>query len=282
MKKLVLLLITCCYFLITSLTAEKDVSKQKQINFYIHQRVLDQFDSDKDGRLSAVERETLRKAGSPFAVKRPRFIRNRKRHEQRIKKYDKNGDGELDQAEEKTARQALENVWRNLVGEYKAFINDRPIVENLEKMQQDAKQGKIKDFPEELYDWIRGSINRSGSKRMQKKEKSPSNHLLTRFDFDRNGRLETMELKEARAAIAGQSKNDLSQVARPKSQPENVSMIEPQSTESGTLRITEFMTDNKTGLVDEEGELVDWIEIHNYSSQKKGLKNWSLRDSKKR
>ena len=219
MKKLVLLLITCCYFLITSLTAEKDVSKQKQLNFYIHQRVLDQFDSDKDGRLSTVERETLRKAGSPFAVKRPRFIRNRKRHEQRIKKYDKNGNGELDQAEEKTARQALENVWRNLVGEYKAFINDRPIVENLEKMQQDAKQGKIKDFPEELYDWIRGSINRSGSKRMQKKEKSPSNHLLTRFDFDRNGRLETMELKEARAAIAGQSKNDLSHVAQPKSQP---------------------------------------------------------------
>ena len=281
MRKLVLLLITCCYFLITSLTAENDVSKQKQINFSIRQRVLDQFDSDKDGRLSAVERETLRKAGSPFAVKRPRFIRNRKRHEQRIKKYDKDGDGELNQAEEKAARQALENVWRNLVGEYKAFINDRPIVENLEKMQQDAKQGKIKDFPEELYDWIRGSINRSGNKRTRKKEKSTNNHLLTRFDFDRNGRLEKMELQEARAVVSGQSKNDLSQVIQPKSQPENISIIGPQSIENRILRITEFMTDNKTGLADEEGELVDWIEIHNYSSQKQGLKNWSLTDSKK-
>ena len=61
-------------------------AKQEQNDLTIRQRALKQFDADEDGRLNAVERETLRKAGSPFAVKRPRFIRNRRRHEQRIKK----------------------------------------------------------------------------------------------------------------------------------------------------------------------------------------------------
>ena len=41
------------------------------------------------------------------------------------------------------------------------------------------------------------------------------------------------------------------------------------------------MADSEAGLVDEEGELVDWIEIHNHSPQKKSLKNWSLTDSEK-
>ena len=260
-------------------------AKQEQNDLTIRQRALKQFDADEDGRLNAVERETLRKAGSPFAVKRPRFIRNRRRHEQRIKKYDKDGDGELSQEEEKAARQALENVWSRLVGEYKAFVDDRPIAENLQKMQQDAKRGKIKDFPEELYDWIRGSINRARgnkqTKRTRKNEKPPSNHLLARFDIDRNGRLDPTELKEARITVADQSNNDLSQVSQPKSQPESSPIVELQSTGRSRLRITEFMTDNETGLVDEEGELVDWIEIHNHSRQKQSLENWSLTDSKK-
>ena len=260
-------------------------ANEKQSTLTIRQRVLEQFDADRDGRLNAVERETLRKAGSPFAVKRPQFIRNRRRHEQRIKKYDKDGDGELNQEEERAARQALENVWSRLVGEYKAFIDDRPIVENLQKMQQDAKQGKIKDFPEELYDWIRGSINRADDKQQAKRtpqdEKPPSNHLLARFDIDRNGRLEPTELEKARVTIADQSNNDLSQVGEPKSHAENTLIVPFQSTGTGQLRITEFMADSETGLVDEEGELVDWIEIHNHSPQKKSLKNWSLTDSEK-
>ena len=69
-------------------------AKQEQKNLTVRQRALEQFDADGDGRLNAVEREAIRKAGSPFAVKRPRFIRDRRRHEQRIKKYDKDDDGE--------------------------------------------------------------------------------------------------------------------------------------------------------------------------------------------
>ena len=71
-------------------------ANQEQTNLTVRQRALEKFDADGDGRLNAVEREAIRKAGSPFAVKRPRFIRDRRRHEQRIKKYDKDGDGEPD------------------------------------------------------------------------------------------------------------------------------------------------------------------------------------------
>ncbi|SVC38939.1 uncharacterized protein METZ01_LOCUS291793, partial [marine metagenome] len=131
-------------------------ANQAQSDLTVRQRALEQFDADGDGRLNAVEREAIRKAGSPFAVKRPRYIRDRRRHEQRIKKYDKDGDGELSEEEEEIAHQALLKVWGRLVGKYKAFVDDRPIVENLQKMMQDAEQGKIKDFPEELYDWIKG------------------------------------------------------------------------------------------------------------------------------
>ena len=276
MRKM-LILITCCYFLTGCVSAEKKISEQEKSDTTIRQRVLNQFDVDGDGRLNIVERETLRKAGSPFAVKRPKFIRNRRRHKQRIKMYDKNGDGKLSREEEGVARKELENVWSKLVGKYKAFIDDRPVVENLQRMQEDAKQGKIKDFPEELYDWIRGSINRAE----YKKEKPPSSHLLAGFDTNRNGRLEPTELEQVRLTKPNQFDNDLSQVHEPKIQSEKKLMVPLESTGKDELRITEFMAASEIGLVDEEGEIVDWIEIHNHSQQKKNLKNWSLTDSKK-
>ena len=59
------------------------------------QRVLAKFDTDEDGRLNASERQALRKAGSPFARKRPGFRRPRF-NPATVKKYDKDGNGELD------------------------------------------------------------------------------------------------------------------------------------------------------------------------------------------
>ncbi|MEO1994737.1 MAG: CotH kinase family protein, partial [Planctomycetaceae bacterium] len=45
------------------------------------------------------------------------------------------------------------------------------------------------------------------------------------------------------------------------------------------LRITEFMADNATGLVDDDGEVSDWIEIHNDSKLEHSLQGWTLTDS---
>ena len=38
------------------------------------------------------------------------------------------------------------------------------------------------------------------------------------------------------------------------------------------LCITEFMADNETGLVNEEGKLVDWIEIHSDYCSREGMR----------
>ena len=58
-------------------------------------------------------------------------------------------------------------------------------------------------------------------------------------------------------------------------------MVTLQSKAAPQLRITEFMVDNEKGLVDEEGELADWIEIHIHSDEEQSLENWSLTDSNK-
>lgn len=165
------------------------------------QRVLAKFDTDDDGRLNAKEREALRKAGSPFARKRPGYRRSRY-DPATVKKYDQDGNGELDGKEARAAQNGLRAKWGELVGVYKAFEKDEPVVANLRKMESDAKSGKIKDFPPDLYGWIRGSIERAGRSKNQKKSRRPRGHILGEFDKDRNGRLDARELKEARAAIA--------------------------------------------------------------------------------
>ena len=165
------------------------------------QRVLAKFDTDDDGRLNAREREALRKAGSPFARKRPGYRRPRY-DPATVKKYDKDGNGELDGKEAREAQAGLRAKWGELVGVYQAFVKDEPVVANLRKMESDAKSGKIKDFPPDLYGWIRGSIDRAGRSKNQNKSRRPRGHILGEFDKDKNGRLDARELKEARAAIA--------------------------------------------------------------------------------
>ena len=164
------------------------------------QRVLAKFDTDEDGRLNASERKALRKAGSPFARKRPGFRRPRF-DPATVKKYDKDGNGELDGKEARAAQNGLRAKWGELVGVYKAFEKDKPVVANLKKMESDAKSGKIKDFPPDLYGWIRGSINRAGRSNNGNRNRRPRGHILEQFDTDRNGRLDSEELRKARAAI---------------------------------------------------------------------------------
>ncbi|MFP6768214.1 MAG: EF-hand domain-containing protein [Planctomycetaceae bacterium] len=170
---------------------------QDKNNVTLRQRVIAEYDTDGDGRLNAREREVLQKAGSPFAKKRPR--RGRRRFDPAtVKKYDKDGDGKLDERESRSAQAALSATWGKLVGVYQAFEKDQPVVENLRKMESDAKAGKIEDFPPDLFGWIRGSIERAGRGRRGR----PRGHVLAEFDKNNDGRLDAKELKEARAAIA--------------------------------------------------------------------------------
>ncbi len=50
------------------------------------------------------------------------------------------------------------------------------------------------------------------------------------------------------------------------------------NTEAKTLRINEFMASNGDGLLDEDGDSSDWIEIWNYGDRRVSLQGWTLTD----
>ena len=52
------------------------------------------------------------------------------------------------------------------------------------------------------------------------------------------------------------------------------------SSQTGSIRINEFLALNQTGLTDEDGDYSDWIEIYNPGSEDIDLVNWSLTDNK--
>ncbi len=55
--------------------------------------------------------------------------------------------------------------------------------------------------------------------------------------------------------------------------------LEPRLLLSGSLLITEFMADNKSTLMDEDGAFSDWIELQNTSAAPINLQGWQLADS---
>ena len=57
-------------------------------------------------------------------------------------------------------------------------------------------------------------------------------------------------------------------------------LISFTSTQNPQLIINEFVAVNNTGLTDEDGDYVDWIEIYNPSSTSVNLSGWTLTDDK--
>ncbi len=51
------------------------------------------------------------------------------------------------------------------------------------------------------------------------------------------------------------------------------------STARGDVLITEFLANNNTGLADEDGALVDWMELHNNGAEAVSLDGWHLTDN---
>lgn len=174
----------------------------------LRQRVLAMFDADGNGRLDAQERELLRKSGKFGPQRRGAARRGAAKRRQQfgpnsLKKYDQDQDGKLDDKEYEAAQRGLRAKWEELVQTYSAYKDDRPVVGQLNKMEADAKTGKIKDFPEELFGWI--SFVRSRAGRGRPKSRA---HALAQFDTDKDGTLNARELKQARAALVSKHKAD--------------------------------------------------------------------------
>jgi hypothetical protein len=53
--------------------------------------------------------------------------------------------------------------------------------------------------------------------------------------------------------------------------------LDPEFVET-TIRINEFLASNSAGLIDEDDEAADWIELHNFGDAGVSLEGWSLTD----
>ena len=58
----------------------------------------------------------------------------------------------------------------------------------------------------------------------------------------------------------------------------SMEQLEPRCVLSGTLHITEFLASNHSGLVDNDGDTSDWLELHNPTAGTVNLDGWSLTD----
>ena len=61
-----------------------------------------------------------------------------------------------------------------------------------------------------------------------------------------------------------------------------LSTVSSISTQGSSLVLSEFLANNETGLKDEDGDPVDWIEVFNPTTNAVSLLNWSLTDSRGR
>ncbi|MAT45868.1 MAG: hypothetical protein CMO35_00380 [Verrucomicrobiaceae bacterium] len=55
-------------------------------------------------------------------------------------------------------------------------------------------------------------------------------------------------------------------------------LIDPEASDS-TIRINEFVATNRNGLLDEDEEASDWIELHNFGESSVNVEGWSLTDN---
>ena len=157
-------------------------------------RLLEKFDTNKDGQLSAEEKanaqaELMKSAGPQM--------------KELIKRFDRNGDGQLDAREQAAAREAMAKIRASGGGGPQVGApviipaNNEIPAAVLEKFDKDG-DGKLND--EEL----------AAAKKAQsgKRERAKQADVIKEFDKDGDGRLNDAEKAEARKAAKERRKKD--------------------------------------------------------------------------
>ena len=185
--------LTTCAVLVA---ATAGIDEEQHLND--RQSIVSEFDADGDGRLNAAEREVLRRSVKDGSRRRRFSPERRQKFEPvTIAKFDADMDGKLNDQEYQAAQAGIRKQWDELVRRFAAFKDDQLIIENLNRMESEAKAGSIEDFPPELFGWIEFVRNRARGENQER----PA-HILAQFDSDGNGRLNHAELAEARAAVS--------------------------------------------------------------------------------
>ena len=167
--------------------------------------LLAKYDANKDGRLSASEREKIRYDKlNPPKEKQQSSDRWRFRYpDPVIAKFDTDDDNELDEKEFGEARKWVDRRFKEINEEYDVNKDGRLNTNERAAVSKDVEAGKFKTM-----DWLMKYVTRPPSRRgdryrdMREEPREKARmELFRKHDTDKDGRLNESELPNVRAAL---------------------------------------------------------------------------------
>ena len=174
--------------------------------------LLVKYDANKDGRLSAIEREEIRYDKlNPPKTERRRSARRRFRYpDPIIAKFDMDEDNDLNEKEFSQARQWVDRRFKEINDEYDTDKDGRLNTNERAIISKEVDAGKFKTM-----DWLMKYITRppsdsGGRNRDMRKEPRERSRLkvFLKYDLDKDGLLSEEELNSVREALRANSEID--------------------------------------------------------------------------
>jgi EF hand len=163
--------------------------------------LMEKFDADKDGALSAAEREAMRMArfqeGRGGEGGRGRGGFRMMMPPEVVKKYDKDGNGELSDAETQAAMQGIRAQMEQVSRDYDANKNGQLDEPEMAKVRADIDSGKLEGLPRMMF--MGGGRGGRGMRgRGWGEGRGEPEPRFVAADKDKDGRLSQAELDAAR------------------------------------------------------------------------------------
>ena len=167
--------------------------------------LLAKYDANKDGRLSASEREKIRydKLNPPKEKQQSSERRRFRYPDPVIAKFDTDDDNELDEKEFGEARKWVDRRFKEINEEYDVNKDGRLNTNERAAVSKDVEAGKFKTM-----DWLMKYVTRPPSRRSSRyrdmreepREKARLD-LYRKHDVNKDGRLDDAERTNVRAAL---------------------------------------------------------------------------------
>ena len=171
----------------------------------VQKQLLANYDANKDGRLSASEREKIRydKLNPPKEKRRSSERRRFRYPDPVVAKFDTDGDNELDEKEFGEARKWVDRRFKEITAEYDVNKDGRLNTGERATLAKQVEAGKFKTM-----DWLMKYMTRPPSRRgdryrdMREEPREKARmELFRKHDINKDGRLSDVELVNVRAAL---------------------------------------------------------------------------------
>ena len=169
----------------------------------VYQSLLAKYDANKDGRLSAGEREVIRIDRLQPETRERSGRRSFRYPDTVVARFDKDDDNELDGEEFAAARDWVDKRFKEINAEYDADKDGRLNTAERATLSKQIEAGKFEDIGWLTRYLVRsrgGGGERSRDMRRDEGEQSRGG-ILRRSDKDRDGRLSEEELTAARESL---------------------------------------------------------------------------------